>query len=114
MLRCINNFLKHNTEKSFKFLAKSPSKYLKENDKKFLAEYVFTSKANNQKYETGMYAGNWLNLPFGFVESILDHLIEFSKELCALLYNEDYAVTSWNYDDFFVEKAKEEMQKQLI
>lgn len=109
LLRCINNFLKHNTIRAYRSLAESGDKYIDDEQKHFLSLHVLKEKEVRRKYETGMYAGSWLRLKPSYVDDTLNNLREFSKELCQLLYNEDANEASWNYDDYLVEQLKKAM-----
>lgn len=97
------NFLKHHSKSAYLKLAKSKSPY--KDEQEFYASYVYPEK--ECKYETGMYAGDWVRLDNDFIPNLLDGLLEFSKELCKLLYNEKYEEAIWNSDDQLLNRLRE-------
>lgn len=97
------NFLKHHSHSSYAKLANSLSPY--KNEQEFYASYVYPE--TYRKYETGMYAGDWVKIDKNFIPDLLDALLEFSKELCKLLYNENYEEAIWNSDDQLIKRLKE-------
>lgn len=108
LLAKINNFLKHNTRKSYKSLANN-SKEKDLEHKRFLSSFIVGEKEAKTKYENGMYAGYWLKIDSTFVDEMLKDLYEFSVELCGLLYNETVSEASWNSDDYLVRVLREEI-----
>ena len=106
LLNKIDNFLKHNTVKSYKSIACNS----KEKDvalKTFLAKHVFSKKEAGFAYENGMYAGYWLKIGPSFVDEILSNLQEFSKELCKLVYDEEPSESWWNSDETLLRILKD-------
>ena len=99
------NFLKHHSESSYSKLANNRSPDPKE--KAFYASFVYCDEKH--KFETGMYAGDWVKIDEKFIPELLDGFLEFSKELCRLLYNEDYDEAIWNSDDQLLKRLKDEV-----
>ena len=107
LLNKIDNFLKHNTLKSYNALANDP--YEKDEELKvFVSEFVY-GKETKRKYENGMYAGDWLKIGPEFVGDILTNLCEFSKEFCELMYGENYVEASWNSDENLIDILRNEV-----
>ena len=108
VLNKIDNFLKHNTVKSYNALANNP--FEKDEDlKDFQSGFVFTKEETKIKYENGMYAGDWLKIGPEFVNDTLNNLREFSKEFCKLMYNENSAEASWNSDENLINILRSEV-----
>ena len=106
ILNKIDNFLKHNSVMSYNSLANNPRE--KDEDlKKFQASFVCSEQEMGHPYENGMYAGDWLKIGPSFVDEILDNLLEFSKEFCKLLYDEDDYEACWNSDESLLENLKD-------
>ena len=97
LLNHIDNFLKHNSKSAYDALADNPREDEKD-IKAFLASYVFAS-IGGRTYEDGLYSGNWLKINDSFVDEMLNNLREFSKELCKLVFDEDYCEAVWNSDE---------------
>ncbi len=110
LLRCMDNFLKHNSAEAYKNIAESGDDYLDKEHKDFLASYVETKR---YKYKSGMYAGDWLKIDETFVNETINNLREFSKELCNLLYEEDADEASWNSDEYLKLCLKKVLNKGL-
>ena len=113
LLRCMDNFLKHNSLDAYNHLTKSDDSYLDKEHKEFLLSYVDTKR---YKYKSGMYSGNWLKIDETFVDEIINNLREFSKELCKLLYKEDAEEARWNSDEYLrycLTKALSEEQESV-
>lgn len=106
LLNKIDNFLKHNTVKSYLSIACN-SREKDANLKAFLAQHVYSKKEAGKPYENGMYAGYWLKIGPSFVDEIISNLQEFSKELCKLVYDEDPDEAWWNFDDYLVQVLKD-------
>lgn len=108
ILNKIDNFLKHNTVRSYMALANNP--FEKDEElKAFQSGFVFTKDEAKIQYENGMYAGNWLKIGPEFVGEILDNLLEFSKEFCKLMYDENAAEASWNSDEYLIDTLRSEV-----
>ena len=108
ILNKIDNFLKHNTVRSYMALANNP--FEKDEElKAFQSNFVFTKDEAKIEYENGMYAGNWLKIGPEFVNETLDNLREFSKEFCKLMYEEDAAEASWNSDEYLIDVLRSEV-----
>ena len=105
LLNKLDNFLKHNTKKSYKALANN-SREKDPEIKKFLMEYVVSEQEAKMKYENGVYAGYWIKLNDTFVDDALTNLQEFAKELCKLVFNEDADEAWWNSDESLVYTLK--------
>ena len=106
LLNKIDNFLKHNTRRSYNALANNP--FEKDEDlKAFQSSYVFSAKEAGFEYENGMYAGNWLKIGPTFVDDILNNLLEFSKEFCKLVYDEEPGESWWNSDESLLRILKD-------
>ena len=91
LLHKINNFLKHNTVKSYNDL------------KKWYPNSVASIEngLTNVKYQNGMFAGNWIILKEGYIDGLFDELIEFFKDYCSEYLKEDVSRAEWDYDDYF-------------
>lgn len=98
ILNKIDNFLKHNTRMAYMAIANN-SFEKDERLKEFQSQFVYSVQEVKCEYENGMYAGDWLKIDANFVDEILINLKEFSKELCQLLYDEDYNDAWWNSDE---------------
>ena len=101
LLNKIDNFLKHNTEKSYRKLADSLD------DKEKYAKYVITYEESNVKYENGMYSGDWLKLEPDFIDNMLNNLSTFSLELCEYAFGETKDAL-WDSDEYLLNLLKEE------
>ena len=108
VLNKIDNFLKHNTVRSYNALANNP--FEKDEElKNFQSTFVYTAKDTKLKYESGMYAGNWLKIGPEFVDQTINNLREFSKEFCELMYNENSIEASWNSDEYLIDVLRNEI-----
>lgn len=101
LLNKIDNFLKHNTEKSYKKIADSLD------DKEKYAKYVITYEESNVKYENGMYSGDWLKLEPDFIDNMLNNLSTFSLELCEYAFGETQDAL-WDSDEYLLNLLKKE------
>ncbi len=91
MLHRINNFLKHNSEESYKKL------------KQNYPENVRT----DSEYKNGMFACDWVILKENYIDDVLNKLLIFFKDYCLNFYEEDYNNAKWDYDDYFINALKE-------
>lgn len=91
LLHKINNFLKHNTVKSYLDL------------KKWYPDNVCSVEKGTAKieYENGMFAGDWIILKEGYMDSIFDSLLAFFKDYCIVYLKENTDDADWNYDEYF-------------
>ncbi len=91
LLHKINNFLKHNTIKSYDDL------------RKIYPKNVATVENGLAKvrYENGMFAGEWLVLEENYIDELFDRLICFFKDYCIEYLRENVEDADWNYDDYF-------------
>lgn len=87
LLRKVNNFLKHNSIAAYQDL------------RKFYPDNVRYSV--DHPYENGMFAGDWIILKKGYIESLISKLFIFFKEYCRVFLKENVDEAYWNYDDFF-------------
>jgi hypothetical protein len=78
-------FLKHN----------NLSSYEKVHDK-------FPEVLTNDEYKSGKLALYFINFDDALIESIFDGLKTFFKEYCALVYDEDAEMASWNSSEYFL------------
>ena len=106
LLNKVDNFLKHNTRSAYMQLENNP--YEKDEElKTFLSSYVISEKDAGCKYESGMYAGNWLKIESDFIENIIIYLHAFSAEFCNLLYEENEDESFWNSDEALLKILKD-------
>jgi hypothetical protein len=91
LLHKVNNFLKHNTVEAYKTM-----------------HHVFPHNVCNLEdgtaegpYQNGMFAGDWLILKPGFIDSMFDKLLTFFEDYCRVYLKENAADADWNYDDYF-------------
>lgn len=93
LLHKINNFLKHNSIFAYEKLKKS------------YPENVISS----EKYENGMFAGDWIKIKPNYIDDILKKLVIFFENYCNVYLGEDIEKSNRDYDDYFY-CAKKEMQ----
>lgn len=93
LLHKINNFLKHNTIKSYNDL------------KKYYPSNVCNIEKGTAKeeYQNGMFAGDWIILKENYIDSIFESLIEFFEDYCKQFVKEDIEKANWNYDEYFID-----------
>ena len=92
-LHDINNFLKHNSRKSYEIL------------KKFHPECVY--EGVEAEYENGMFAFNWIILKEADIETFLEDMRTFLREFSKGIMGEDLERASWDYDDYFIDAFNE-------
>lgn len=98
VLNKLDNFLKHNTVKSYNELANNPEEK-DEEVKQFLASFVVTPNETKKVYTNGTYAGYWIKITTESVNEMIDNLRAFSCELCELVYDEKVKEVHWNSDE---------------
>lgn len=89
-LHDVNNFIKHNSEKSYGAL------------RRFHPECVWYDEEGKHPYENGMYAGDWLKFEEADIEDFLRDLRVFFRDFCRKILGEDPDRAWWDYDGFFV------------
>lgn len=96
LLNKINNFLKHNTLRSYEQL------------KKHYPKNVRTKGVDGCKidYENGMYAGDWIIIKPDYIDKLFDKLIIFFEDYCSIILKENIKEADWNYDDYFRDAFK--------
>jgi len=97
-LHNINNFLKHNSRKSYEIL------------RKYNPECVY--EGEEAEYENGMSAFNWVVLKEADIDTFLDEMKTFLRCFSKEILGEDPDRAPWDYDDYFVE-AYNEMKDPL-
>ena len=91
------NFIKHNSVKSFEALK---SKY----------SQVFLQTNNKIVYRVGDLAYQHIAFSKEMVDDILLGVGEFFKNYCQLTFGEDYQRAQWDYEKYFLDKAKGEIE----
>lgn len=89
------NFLKHNSIKAYDQL------------KTKFPEFVYDPE---NRYQNGDAAISVLKIDEGFILKTLDELHLFFDELCKKAFDEDADDAKWDYDDYFVQQAKDEIE----
>lgn len=89
------NFLKHNSEKAYNALIK------------YYPELINDPK---NEYENGESAISVLKIDEGLILKTLDELSLFFDEVCQRGFGENPKDARWDYDDFFIERANEEIE----
>ena len=102
LLHKLNNFLKHNSIKSYSEL------------EKFYPKNVLSIKngSSNTPYENGMFASDWIIIEPNYIDDLLKKLIIFFEDYCRVYLKEDIECSHWDYDDYFYH-AKQEIQDSL-
>lgn len=93
-LYCIWNFIKHNSFSTFKTL----------NDR--YPELIYCA----DKYQQGDLAIYFLKFSNELIEDLLNGIEKFFKEYCKIVFDEDYDEAQWNYSDYFIERANDEIE----
>ena len=57
-------------------------------------------------YQNGMYAGDWIVIEEGYIDTILKNLLLFFEDYCKTFFDEDVERAAWDYDDYFIHAAK--------
>lgn len=91
------NFIKHNSVKSFEALK---SKYPE----------VFLPTNNKIVYRAGDPAYQYIAFSKEMVDDMLSGVEEFFKKYCQLTFGEDYQRAQWDYEKYFFDKAKGEIE----
>lgn len=92
-LYCIWHFIKHNSLTTYK--------KLKEKYPEVLVD---------EEFEQGNIAASYIKFSDDLINELLDGCGEFFKEYCAKVYNEDYEQAKWNFEDYFIQIAKDEIE----
>ena len=91
------NFIKHNSVKSFEALM---SRYPK----------AFLQPDNKIVYQAGDPAYQYIAFSKKMIDDILLGVGEFFKNYCQLTFGEDYQRAQWDYEKYFLNKAKGEIE----
>lgn len=91
------NFIKHNSFKSFEALM---SRYPK----------AFLQPDNKIVYQAGDPAYQYIAFSKKMIDDILLGVGEFFKNYCQLTFGEDYQRAQWDYEKYFLNKAKGEIE----
>lgn len=93
LLHKINNFLKHNTIRSYNDL------------KKYYPANVCSVENGTAKeeYQNGMFAGGWIILKEKYINDIFDSLTKFFEDFCKQFVKEDIERATWDYDEYFID-----------
>ena len=93
-LYCIWNFIKHNSASTYKTL----------NDR--YPEIIYSK----EPYEQGELALYYIKFSEQLINEIIDGCIEFFKEYCSLVFNENYQEAQWNYTTYFTSIVRDEIE----
>lgn len=93
-LYCIWNFIKHNSETTYDTLH---TRY---------PEALF-----DNKYTQGSLAMYFVKFSDEMILEILYGCIQFFKEYCELVFNEDYDQAQWNYNQYFLDIVNEKIEE---
>lgn len=91
------NFIKHNSVKSFEALKSKYSQVLLQTNNKIV-------------YRAGDLAYQHIAFSKEMVDDILLGVGEFFKNYCQLTFGEDYQRAQWDYEKYFLDKAKGEIE----
>ena len=91
------NFIKHNSVKSFEALKSKYSQVLLQTNNKIV-------------YQAGDLAYQHIAFSKEMVDDILLGVGEFFKNYCQLTFGEDYQRAQWDYEKYFLDKAKGEIE----
>ena len=91
------NFIKHNSVKSFEALKSKYSQVLLQTNNKII-------------YRDGDPAYQYIAFSKEMVDDILLGVGEFFKNYCQLTFGEDYQRAQWDYEKYFLDKAKGEIE----
>lgn len=83
-LYCLWNFLKHNSESTYKTLKDR-----------------FPGDLKDQEFQQGMLAIYHVQFSDDMISELLKGCIEFFMEYCELIFNENYEEAQWNYGEYF-------------
>ena len=59
------------------------------------------------EYQNGMFAGDWIVLKDGYLDTVFSKLIGFFENYCEIVLKENIEESKWNYDDYFYDAQKE-------
>ena len=91
---CVWNFLKHNSVSAYNAL------------KERFPDRVYDP---NNSYKNGQAALSVLKIDEKYILHVLDHICEFFDEVCRLGFGENTDDAKWDYDDYFLGFAKEDI-----
>lgn len=91
------NFIKHNSVKSFEALKSKYSQVLLQTNNKII-------------YRDGDPAYQYIAFSKEMVDDMLSGVGEFFKKYCQLTFGEDYQRAQWDYEKYFLDKAKGEIE----
>lgn len=91
---CIWNFIKHNSNSTYKTLKDRYPEVLK----------------NDMAYKQGSPAFAFVNFSESLVLDLLKGSADFFKEYCHLVFEEDYEQAQWNYADYFFDIMNQERE----
>lgn len=91
LLHKLNNFLKHNTIRSYEELKRRYPNNVAS----------IENHTADVAYENGMYAVDWIIVKDNYIDELFDKLIVFFKDYCREYLHEDVDNADWNYDDYF-------------
>lgn len=97
LLHKLNNFLKHNSIQSYQTLKKFYPRNVQE---------TMIVDGEETAYQNGMYAGDWIVIKEGYIDTILKNLLLFFEDYCKTFFDEDVERAAWDYDDYFIHAAK--------
>ncbi len=89
------NFLKHNSEKAYDQL------------KRWHPEMIYDPEG---KYQNGDSALSVLKIDERFMMKVFDQLPLFFDEVCERGFEENPKDARWDYDDYFIEQARDEIE----
>ena len=97
LLNLLNNFLKHNSLKSYKLL----KRYFPNNVRSI------ENGKSKKKFENGMYAADWIIIEPYYIDGLFGKLITFFEYYCRTHLGEDTSRAFWDYDDYFYDAYKQ-------
>ena len=89
------HFLKHNNQNTFEHLTKD------------FPDTLILSPNQYKNYKDGNLAMYYLDLNIDKIITYLDELELFFKEFCSICYKENVKESDWNYDEYFIDKARD-------
>ncbi|MEG0034538.1 MAG: hypothetical protein RR734_03010 [Bacilli bacterium] len=91
---CVRNFLKHNSIKAYQVLKNN-----------------YPNRIYNPKntYKNGQSALSVLKIDERYIRNCFDHICDFFDEVCERGLKENISDAAWDYDDYFVQNVKEEI-----
>ena len=92
-LYCIWNFVKHNSISTYKTLKER-----------------FPNIVINRDFKQGDNALYYVNFSEELILDLINGLTEFFKEYCQLMFGEDYAQAQWNYQDYFLDIVRDNIE----